>query len=124
VNPCRSRNPGQQLGALFRRSLLFRPTLPLRCSDPGSCLGTEGALATAWFRAVDCMAAGQKCAGLLETGNLGIDFGNQLGCVHAGQCNPERLFNLATTAPIEGMAAHAEKARQTTAGAKNEQADG
>jgi len=43
------------------------------------------------------MAAGEKCAGLLETGYLGIDFGNQLGCVHAGQCNAERPFNLATT---------------------------
>jgi len=45
------------------------------------------------------MTAGQKCARLLETRYLGIDFGNQLGCVHAGQCNPERLFNLATTEP-------------------------
>lgn len=40
------------------------------------------------------MAASQKRASLPETGYLGIDFGNQLGYVHVGQCNPYSLVNL------------------------------
>jgi len=56
-------------------------------------------ITSAWLCAVDCMPAGQKRASLLETGNLGIDFGNQLGCVHAGQCNPSTFLNLSTTKP-------------------------
>lgn len=31
---------------------------------------------------------------MLETGYFGIDFGNQLRCVHVGQCNPNSFVNL------------------------------
>jgi len=40
------------------------------------------------------MLSRQQCPGLLEARYLGIDFGNQLGCVHIGQGNPNRFVNL------------------------------
>ena len=88
------RKSASRSGALLCRSLLLRPALPLRRSDLGPCLGTEGTLSAASIGAAIYTLASQERTGLLEAGDLGIDFGNQLGCVHVGQCNPDSLGNL------------------------------
>jgi hypothetical protein len=66
--------------------LLFRPTLALRGCDPFPCLGAHVTfLGMVCAERERCVFSEEKGANFTKTGKLGIDGGEEFGCIHARQ---------------------------------------
>lgn len=79
---------GTRSGAFLCCALQFRPSAFLRCGDPCPCFRAQSAPLSGQLRLRRRISTREEGAGLLETGDFGINLSNQLGCIHVGQCKP------------------------------------